>query len=392
MPEKRILAIPGPTIFDPSVLRSLTIENMGHLSREFIEVFQYVLSGLRKLVYTSDETQPIVLAGSGTLAMETSVSNLISRGDNILVVANGYFGWSMRDILNRYPVNIDVLESNSPGEAVDNKRIIEKLEEKDYSLVTVTHVDTSTGVRHPIKELAMYTRDTNTVLVVDGVCSVAGEEIRMAEWGVDVLFTGSQKAVGVPVGLAIIWLSEKALDRLEETESQLSPYYMDLTKWIKVMKSYEAGKPKYFATPPVNLIWGLSKSLENIFREGLETRFRRHTLLAEALRKGFEALKLEILSKPGVRSSTITPIYLPKDVALVDFKREMASRNVIVAGGLYPGIRDRYFRVGHMGIMDFNDGASILAAVERSLYSLGYSIDFGKSLKAYQEHLVTHDV
>jgi alanine-glyoxylate transaminase/serine-glyoxylate transaminase/serine-pyruvate transaminase len=392
MSEKNILAIPGPTMFHPMVLRSLGVENMGHMSREFVEIFSKALKDLRKLVYADDGVQPVVLAGSGTLAMEASVSNLISKGDNILVVVNGYFGWSMRDILNRYPVNIDLIEIKSPGEVVDNKRIFEKLDEKEYSMVTVTHVDTSTGVRHPIKELAEEVRDRKCILVVDGVCSVAGEEIRMSEWGIDVLFTGSQKALGVPAGLGILWLSEKALHRLKETESALSPYYMDLSRWVKVMKSYEEMKPIYYATPAVNLIWGLWKSLEIIFDEGLENRFRRHKILSRALRKGLKAIGLDIMAREEYAASTITSVYLPGEVSPSDFKREMLSRNVVIAGGIYPGLREKYFRIGHMGIMDFNDGVSILAAIERSLYVLGYDLEPGAGLKAYQNMLLSEGV
>ncbi len=392
MKERDILAIPGPTMFHPMVLRSLGVENMGHMSREFVEVFSKALKDLRKLVYADDSVQPVVLSGSGTLAMEASVSNMISKGDNILVVVNGYFGWSMRDILSRYPVNIDLIEIKSPGEVVDNKRILEKLDEKEYSMVTVTHVDTSTGVRHPIKELAEEVRDRNCILVVDGVCSVAGEEIRMSEWGIDVLFTGSQKALGVPAGLGILWLSEKALRRLKETESSLSPYYMDLSRWIRVMKSYEEMKPIYYATPSVNLIWGLWKSLKIIFDEGLENRFRRHKILSRALRKGLKAIGLDIMAKEEYAASTITSVYLPEGVSPYDFKREMLNRNVVIAGGIYPGLREKYFRIGHMGIMDFNDGVSILAAIERSLYSLGYGLEPGAGLKAYQDTLMSDGV
>jgi alanine-glyoxylate transaminase/serine-glyoxylate transaminase/serine-pyruvate transaminase len=388
MPERRILAIPGPTIFDPYVLRGMGIANVGHLSREFTKVFGMVLKNLRRLVYAGEESQTFVLAGSGTLAMEASVVNLIEKGDSILVVSNGFFGWSMRDILMKYEVDVDVLSIDKPGDVVDNKLIIDMLREKSYKLVTVTHVDTSTGVRHNIRELAEYVRDTDTLLVVDGVCSVAGEEIRFDEWGIDVLFTGSQKAIGVPVGLGIIWYSRRALERLEVTGSKTAPYYMDLGKWRRVMCSYEEGNPIYYATPPVNLIYALSKSLEIIFEEGLENRFRRHLYLASAIREGLRSIGLTVMAKDEYAASTITSVYLPDGISLDNFKNEMARRNVIVAGGIYPGIRDKYFRIGHMGIMDYNDGAAILASIERSLLSLGYELSLGSSLTKYQEYLM----
>jgi alanine-glyoxylate transaminase/serine-glyoxylate transaminase/serine-pyruvate transaminase len=390
--ERRIIAIPGPAIFDPSVFRELQVHNLGHLSEEFVEVFSRTLIDLRRLLFLNDDYKPIVLAGSGTLAMEASVSNLITKGDKVLVVSNGYFGERMLEILKRYPVETEVVRVSSPGDVVENDFIAGKVDRGNYSLVTVTHVDTSTGVRHPIEELAKAVRSKDTLLVVDGVCSVGGEEVRMKDWGIDVVFTASQKAVGVPPGLAVMWLSPKALDRLDATGSRYAPYYMDLTRWIEVMDSYERGKPVYFATPPINLIFGLSKSLELIFKEGLGNRFRRHRVLSEALRAGLRAMELSILAHHGAyASSTVTGVYLPDGIGLNEFKTEMLRRNVIVAGGIYPGIKNRYFRIGHMSQINANDIVSIIAAVERSLYSLGYELRLGDGIRASQEILVENN-
>lgn len=223
---------------------------------------------------------------------------------------------------------------------------------------------------------------------MDGVCSVAGEEIRMKEWGIDVLLTGSQKALGVPPGLAVLWLSPKAIKRLNETKSKYAPYYMDLTKWLEIMDSYEKMKTAYFATPAVNLIVGLHRSLELIFEEGLENRFKRHEVLSKAFRGGMQGLGLKILPKDEKTSaSTVTAVYLPEKVELGEFRREMLERNVVVAGGLFPSIKSKYFRVGHMGPINANDIISVVAAIERSLIKLGYEVRLGDGVTKTQEIL-----
>ncbi|MEM2379679.1 MAG: aminotransferase class V-fold PLP-dependent enzyme, partial [Candidatus Methanomethylicia archaeon] len=230
-------------------------------------------------------------------------------------------------------------------------------------------------------------KHNETLLVVDGVCSVAGEEIYMKNWGIDVLFTGSQKAIGVPPGLAIIWLSPKALDRLKETKSKYSPYYMELTRWINIMNSYEELRASYFATPAVNLIVALNKSLKLILDEGMEARFKRHKILSKAFRKGIEAMNLKIMAKSeDYAASTITAIYLPQNINIQQFLNEMNKRNVIVAGGLYPNIN--YFRVGHMGSVNANDIVATVSAIERSLNTLGYKTIIGESIKEVQKQLI----
>jgi len=388
MSERRLMTIPGPTIFDPSVLRSLSIGHLSHTSKEFVKIFSEVLAKLRKLLYVDDEYKVVVLAGSGTLAMETAISNLIEKDDNVLVVSNGVFGDRMRDLLERYPVNIDIIRVKEPGETVPIRMIREKLDEKDYSMITVTHVDTSTAVRQNIAEIGELVRDRETLLIVDGVCSVGGEEIKMDDWGLDVVLTGSQKALGVPTGLAVLWFSEKAQRRLVETGSLYAPYYMDLNKWIKVMDSYENLKPAYFATPSVNLIVGLHRSLELMEEEGFEKRFKRHRIISHAFREGVKAMGLEILPRnEEIAASTVTAIYLPRNIDLNSFRGEMLKRNVMVAGGLYPNIKSKYFRVGHMGPINSNDIVAVTCAIERSLKILGYNLELGVGVSKVQEIL-----
>ena len=380
--------IPGPTIFEPSVLRELSITTLSHTSKEFIQIFDETLKNLRKIVFVDENYKTIILAGSGTLAMETSTTNFIKSGEKVLVVSNGYFGDRMIELLSKYPVKVDVLKAEELGSRVETEKILEKLDEGGYSLITVTHVDTSTGVKQELKSLGEYVRKHHdeTLLVVDGVCSVAGEELYMKDWGIDILFTGSQKALGVPPGLAILWLSPKAMDKLRETKSSHAPYYMDLNRWVKVMEAHEELKPSYFATPAVNLIMALNKSSKLILEEGMDNRFRRHKILSKAFRTGIRSIGLDIMAKnENYAASTVTAIHLPQNIEVQQFLAEMQKRNVIVAGGLYPNIN--YFRVGHMGPVNANDILATMGAIERSLHKLGIPIELGKGLSETQKIL-----
>ena len=380
--------IPGPISFEPKVLRKLTVQNIGHLSAEFVEAFKGVLEGLREVVGADHSYQPLVLAGSGTLAMEAAVSNFLVEGSKVLVVSSGVFGRRYADLLSKYPVEVEVVESE-PGGIVEPEAVAERLERDEYDVVTVTHVDTSTSVRYPIERLGRIVTGKNTLLVVDGVCSVGGEEVRMKDWNVDVLLTGSQKALGVPPGLAILWLSPKAMERLEETKAKCSPYYMDFTLWIPIMRSYEEGKPRYFATPPVNLIMALHESLKLILEEGVDNVVARHKALAEALREGVKALGLKLMVKDErYAASTVTGIVLPGNVEAKEFISEVKMRNVIVAGGLIQGIN--YFRVGHMGPVNGNDIVATVAAIERALLSLGVQVDVGAGVGRVQRTLLKY--
>ena len=208
----------------------------------------------------------------------------------------------------------------------------------------------------------------------------------MDDMGIDVLFTGSQKALSTPVGLAVVWLSPKALSKLDEP--QLSAHYMDLSKWLRVMKSYEEGSPIYYATPAVNLVYALNMALQKILDYGLERWYKKHRIMAKAFRDSIRSIGLETMASEEVSASTVTAVYLPDNISSREFRREMSSRGVYVAGGILEGIRDRYFRVGHMGMMNLNDIIAILACIERSLKSLGYDVELGRALATFQR--VTH--
>jgi alanine-glyoxylate transaminase/serine-glyoxylate transaminase/serine-pyruvate transaminase len=250
MKNRTLLMIPGPIEFEPAVLAALGAPTTSHVAANFIEAFGQALERLRK-VFLSDDGQPFVLAGSGTLAMDAVGANLVEPGDRALVVNTGYFGDRYAALLSRYGAQVTQLNAPVGGRASLDE-IEEALKKERFKLVTVTHVDTSTGVITDVQGIAGLAARYGTLSVVDGVCSVAGEALHMSAWGVDVVLTASQKAVGVPPGLALFVASPIAVAAFKNRKAPVANYYADWTNWLPVMQAYEARQVSYFATPP----WG----------------------------------------------------------------------------------------------------------------------------------------
>jgi len=253
----------------------------------------------------------------------------------------------------------------------------------DFKLVTVTHVDTSTGVRADVKGVAGLARRYGVLSVVDGVCSVAAEELRMDEWEVDLALTASQKAVGVPPGLALLMAGARAMEAFRNRRMPVGNYYADWSNWLPVMQAYEARKPAYFGTPAVNLIFALNVSLGQILAEGMPARFNRHAVLGKACQAGIAALGLgQVPLQPEYTANTLTAPRYPAGINGVEFLAKANQVGVTLAGGLYPSIRTEYFRIGHMGAVNLNDILATVGAVESALRDCGYACTPGSGVGA----------
>jgi len=372
--------IPGPIEFEPKVLQALGSPTDSHVSTDFIETFGNSLELMRK-VWKSPTGQPFIMAGSGTLAMDMAVVNLIEPNDNVLVISTGYFGERYADICKRYNANVTIL-TTEVGDTIPLNDIEKELSTKDYKLLTITHVDTSTAVLVHPEPIAKLAKKYDTLCVLDGVCSVAGEEIKQDEWGIDVVFTTSQKAIGVPPGLALLMVSEKAMVVFKNRKTPVSNYYADFTNWLPIMKAYENRSPSYFGTPPVNLISALEISLLHITSEGIENRFLRHKKIATAFREAILALGMKLLPiHKNYSANTLTAVYYPENIDGGKFLKHVADNNIILAGGLLPSHKTQYFRVGHMGSVNNNDILATIGAIESSLTSCNYPFNIGVGVK-----------
>jgi len=380
MKDRKLLMIPGPIEFEPAVLAAMGAPTTSHIAPDFIEVFGQALERMRE-VFLCPDGQPFILVGSGTLAMDTVGANLIEAGDKALVVNTGCFGDRYSALLERYGADVTHVCA-SIGGAPTLADVEAALKAAQYKLMTVTHVDTSTGVLADIKGLAALARQYDTLIVVDGVCSVAGEELWMTEWGVDVALTASQKAVGTPPGLALVVAGPRAMAAFKARKTPVSNYYADWTNWLPVMEAYEARKVAYFGTPAVNLVVALNVSLGLILQEGMEAVFARHRVISKACKAAIAALGLgQVPLSSKVAAHTMTAPRYPAGVG-ASLLAHVKRAGVVLAGGLHPEIKAEYFRIGHMGAVKQGDLLATLGAIETGLAACDYKFERGSGVAA----------
>ncbi len=383
MKNRTLLMIPGPVEFEPKVLAAMGEPTTSHLAPTFIEAFGQALQAMRR-VFESPTGQPLVLAGTGTLAMDCAGANLVEPGDKALVVDTGYFSERFAVILQRYGAQVTRI-SASPGNRPTLEQIKSALETDSFKLMTITHVDTSTAVIAEVHKIAALGRQSGVLVIVDGVCSVAGEELKMDAWGVDLSLTASQKAIGVPPGLALLMIGSRAMEAFQKRTTPVLNYYADWSNWLPVMQAYEARKPSYFGTPPVNLIFALDVSLGQILAEGMPHRIARHISISQACKAGIQALGLsQVPLQDEYAAHTLTAPRYPVGVNGPDFLGRVLQSGVTLAGGLLPTIRNEYFRIGHMGAVTMGDLVATISAIESALVGCGYEFTPGAGVEAAQ--------
>ncbi|KAK2737754.1 hypothetical protein FQN57_007401 [Myotisia sp. PD_48] len=347
------LLIPGPIEFDDAVRHSMSHFAESHVGPAFVQVFGESLKMLRQLFQsTSPVSQPFIISGSGTLGWDFVASNLIERDENALVLHTGYFGDSFATCLQTYGVNATQLKAPI-GDRPSLAEIEKALQEKDYKIVTVTHVDTSTGVLSDIKAVTEVVRRVSpgTLVVVDGVCSVGCEEIAFDAWDIDVVLTASQKAIGCPPGLSILMLSGRAMERASTRKSPPASYYSSIQNWLPIMKNYESGKPSYFATPATQLVRALHTSLTQITSKPIADRFEVHRANSRRVKDAIAEMNLQQLAtKEENQSNAMTAIRLPEGVTPPDVLPKLMQKGLVFAGGLHKDIASTYIRFGHMGV------------------------------------------
>lgn len=380
MKNRRLVMIPGPTPVVRSIQDQMGRETVAFGDPAFVKDFKELIEELKMLWGTAGEV--FVVAGTGTMAMEMAIANTTKRGDNVLIISHGFFGDRFIDLCERKGLNVDVLSSEW-GKTVPLEDIERKLGEKNYAVVTVTHVDTATGVCSNIEEIGKIVRKfENTLFVVDGVCATAAEPEYVDDMGIDVLLTGSQKAFGVAPGLAIVWAGPRAMER-RKSLGTIPEFYIDFDKWVPIMHD----PSKYYATPAVNLIWALKESVRLIKEEGLEKRYERHRKVSRVMQMALETLGFKILAEEGCRAVTLSNLIYPDGINDLEFRGMLAEEGIVVAGGLGP-YAGKMFRLGHMGNIDMHDIVSVVATIERALYKAGKCEELGKGVGVVMKEMM----
>lgn len=351
--DHKLLVIPGPIEVADDVLYANAHPSMSHMSPDFVQVIGDCMRMMREVVLTTD-AMPFIIAGSGTLGWDQVASNLTEPNDDVLFLNTGYFGSGFVDCLRVYGANVTELQADF-GAAVPLAEVEKALSSKKYKMIAFTHVDTSTAVLCNVKAVSDVVKrvSPDTLIAVDGVCSVASEELRFDEWGLDAVVTASQKGLGTPPGLSILVASQRAIRTFEQRSAPQTSYYASWKKWLPVMQAYEKGNAAYFATPPVNLLYAFRTSLTRITKgsPSLQERFKLHREASKRIKDAVAELGLkELPLDPHSSSNSMTAIYFPEGFAAPDIVPRMAKRDVVVAGGVHKDYKDKYFRIGHMGI------------------------------------------
>ena len=374
--EKAALRIPGPSPVPPEVTRAMTHSMIGHRSADFSNLLKNVEEKLRPLFGTNGYVA--VLAGTGTGGLEASIANLVQPGDGVLSVTTGNFGDRFADIAKRAGAELHTLtyEWGTPADPAD---IDSFLTTHDHvKVVLVTHCETSTGVLNDVKAIAQIVRNHDAYLIVDAVSSLVGAKLLMDEWQIDMVVTGSQKALALPPGLALIGIGERASKRMKERP--VRTLYFDLTRYEKDLSNHTTPW-----TPPVSLVYGLHQSLTMIEEEGLENGQARHLLLRDMTRAAMRALNLPLLVADDLYASpTVTTVSTP-DFDADAFRKILKNElHVSIAGG-QKQLSGKIFRIGHMGYVDVADMLQCISAIEIALYKIGHSFTLGAGIKAAEE-------
>lgn len=372
---KKLLMIPGPTPVVDSIREQMGRDTVAFGDPGFVADFKQVIQDLKNM--WSCDGEVFVVAGSGTLAMEMALANTVTKGEKFLLVSNGFFGDRFIEIAERKGIDLTVLQAEW-GDTVTPQQVDDVLKQGGFKAVAVTQVDTSTGVLAPVHEIGQVVKQYEDVIyIVDGVCSVAGEPVNLKDDQIDVLFTGSQKAFGVSPGLMMLWANQRSLQR-RQAMGQIPEYYCDYHKWLPIMQD----TAKYFATPPINLIWALQESIRLIKEETLNQRYQRHQDNAFAMQQAFEVMGFQVLAKKECRAHTLSNLLYPEGVDDAEFRTKLAQEGVQAAGGVgqYAG---KMLRIGHMGNADRHTLIATLAALERTMKHFRPDYELGQALTVF---------
>lgn len=374
---KKYLLAPGPTPIPDAVEKAMAATIIHHRTPEFSKIFNEAREGLKALFGTKNDV--LILASSGTGAMEAAVSNLFSPGEKVLVINGGKFGERWINIAKAFGLEAVDLKVEW-GKAVKVEAVEQQLKaHPDIQGVLVQASETSTTALHPVRELARVTRG-GPLLIADGITAVGVFPTPMDEWGIDVLLTGSQKALMLPPGLGFIALNDRAWQRVEK--ARLPRFYFDLRL---ERKSQQKGTTAF--TPAVSLIFGLKASLKIMQEEGLDRVYARHERMARATRAAATALGLPLLA-PEHPSPAATGIFMPQGVdadKLLDFFRD---RMAITFAEGQDQLKGKIIRIAHVGHMGAFDVLVAISALEMGLSKFGVPIKFGRGVAAAQEVLM----
>ena len=362
-PPPRILMGPGPSDAHPRVLKAMATPLIGHLDPEFIRIMDEVKEMVRETLITKNQLT-FVVSGPGSAGMETCLVNLLEPGEECIICVNGVFGGRMADIAERCGAKVFKVETEW-GKVTETDQVRKALEQcKSPKLVAIVHAETSTGALQPLEEISKLVHDAGALLVVDAVTSYCGAPLKMDEWKIDALYSGSQKCLSAPPGLSPVSFSDAAVKALEKRKTKVQSWFLDLT----MVKNYwEGSKRAYHHTAPVSSIFALHESLNLVLEEGLEKRWARHKLVHEYLCNQLEELGFRFVVEQKYRLPNLNAVYLPAGVDEAKWRAELLNKFNIEVGGGLGAFAGRIWRVGIMGESCTMNHVNMLVGAVRQL-------------------------
>jgi len=371
-PGERILMGPGPSNVPARVLQAMSAPCIGHLDPYFLSVMDETQRLLRFLFQT-DNPLTIPVSGTGSSGMETCLVNLLEPGEEAVVCINGVFGTRMADIVGRVGAQITRVDGQW-GRAIDPEAVKKAVTGKSPKIIALVHAETSTGVCQPLDDIASIARETGALFLVDMVTSLGGMEVSVDKMGIDAAYSGTQKCISCPPGLAPISFGPAAMKALESRKKPVPSWYLDMS----MVKSYWGAERKYHHTAPINMIYAFREALRIIAEEGLEERFARHKLHHRALVAGIEAMGLSMLVPEAERLPMLNAICIPEGVEDAKVRRALLNDFGIEVGGGLGDLAGKIWRVGLMGLASCRKNVLLfLTALETILKAEGVKVTPG---------------
>ncbi len=360
---ERWLFGPGPSLVTPRVMRALAAPALGHLDPQFLALMDDLRARLQRVFQTPAESFVFAVSGTGTAGMETAVANLVAPGTRVLVVVSGYFGTRLVEMCTRYGGDVRQVQCDW-GRSIDPAAVERALEAGKTDVVAVVHAETSTGVRNPVAEIIALAKQHGALTIVDCVTSLGGVPVDMAGWGADVCYSGSQKCLGAPSGLAPIAFAPSALERRVSCRS----FYLD----VGLLQDYWIGR-KYHHTMSSSLIYALDEALTAIEEEGLEARWARHVDAHRLFAAALDAMRLSLLPPQSDRLPNLNAVTVPDGIDEAAVRRELRETfNIEIGAGMGP-LAGKIWRIGLMGAGATPAHVKLLAsAFDTSLASCGH--------------------
>lgn len=376
-PPRRTLMGPGPSDVSASVLAALSSPTVGHLDPYFLQIMDELQDMLRTVFHTTNELT-LAVSGTGSAGMEACVVNLLEPGDKIVVCTNGVFGGRMADVAGR--IGADVVQIERPfGEVFSVEEVAEIVKKEKPKVVGIVHAETSTGAAQPLKEISEVVHEADALLLVDCVTSLGGMPVKIDEWDIDAAYSGTQKCLSCPPGLAPVTFSSRAVAAMDARKTKVSSWYLDMS----LVRSYWGGSRAYHHTAPINMNYGLHQALRLVLDEGLENRFSRHYANHCALKAGLEAMGIQFAVAEDHQLPMLNAVKIPDGIDDAKIRSQLLNWfGIEIGGGLGP-MKGKTWRIGLMGESSLSSHVLLfLAALDQCLLHAGYQLTPGAGVAA----------